>query len=134
MILRLDRPPETSFDLHGLVLEETVYDVSSVAGPGLPSLTLVLDGLLVEDARPEVTPVPPLSVAVHATNGHNVTRRSGVPYITRCFEIRFGGAWEDRIRECGMGVPSAWYSLQVTHHSSLPSDGLRPENSTAVLL
>lgn len=138
MILRLDRPPETSFDLHGLVLEETVYGVSSVAGPVLPSLTLVLDGLLVEDARPEVTPVPPLSVAVHATNGHNVTRRSGVPDITRCFEIRFGGVWEDRIRECGMGVPSPSIYLSAGRINSLAAqihvEAVRPGAASAMAI
>ena len=35
---------------------------------------------------------------------------------------------------CGSGVPSGMNSFHVTHHSSLPSTGVRPENSTAASL
>ena len=112
MILRLETPPDPGSEIEGLILEETTYGAPSVSGPPSPSITLVLDGLLVEASEPEVTPVPPLAVVIHSTNGHGLLRRSGVPGLTRCFEMRLGGLWASRIRDCGLSGlgPSACFT------------------------
>jgi AraC-like DNA-binding protein len=109
VILRIDEPRDTRQELDGLVLGETHYSVASVAVPPAPSITLVLEGLLVEAADPDVRAIPPLSVAIHITNS-GMLRRSGVAGGTRCFEILLGGVWTNRVRECGLGVgPRAVY-------------------------
>jgi AraC-like DNA-binding protein len=112
VILRLETPPDPGPDLEGLILEETSYGTPPVAGPPSPSITLVLDGLLVETTDPEVTPVPPLAVAIHAANGTGLLRRSGVPGVTRCFEMRLSGGWASRLRESGFAGrgPSAYFN------------------------
>jgi len=111
VILRLEPPPEAGHDLNGLLLEETSYGVASVGAPPSPSVTMVLEGLLVEADEPEVTPVPPLAVVIRSEDGRNLKRRSGVSGLTRCFEIRLGGAWATRMRECGLdGRPALYVS------------------------
>ena len=112
MILRLETPPDPGPGLEGLILEETSYGTPEVAGPPSPSITLVLDGLLVEATEPEVTPIPPLAVAIHTSNGDGLLRRSGVPGVTRCFEMRLSGGWASRLWETGLATfgPSAYFT------------------------
>jgi AraC-like DNA-binding protein len=75
-------------------------------------MTLVLDGILVEHGGSDGRAVQPLSVMVHPGGGAGVLRRSADSIGARVFELRLGGSWEGRLRECG--VSAAEPPLQLT--------------------
>ncbi len=103
MILRLQPTPEFRQELDGLILEETTYGAAPTRpAPAEVSLCLVLDGLLVESDGPDGTACPSPTVLVHPAGGTGLVRRSGGPGWARCFEMRLGGAWLSRLRDCGV--------------------------------
>jgi len=139
VILRLHAPPDHHRELDGLILEEAAYapGVPRATAPE-PSLTLVLDGLVVEERGQEVCACQPLSVIVHPAGGQGILRRSGSPGWARCFEMRLGGGWVDRLRECGLpqgGPPTVITGGRVnTLMAQIHVETVRPAPASAMAI